>query len=222
MRHSWDLEPKAAVALQRDLAAAVVREGDPGPVRLVAGVDVSMNRFDTEGHAAIVVLALPDLEVVEVATASATLGMPYIPGLLSFRELPIVLAAWDRLREAPDLVVVDGHGIAHPRRLGIAAHLGVVIDRPTIGCAKTLLVGAHDPLPAARGSRAPLVHKGEEVGVALRTKDRVNPVFVSVGHRIGIDAAVRWILELGRGYRLPEPTRRAHLAANEARRGAPA
>ena len=218
MRHAWDLTPTEAVALQRDLATRVERAGDPGPVRLVAGVDVSMNRFDPVGHAAVVLLALPDLAVVETATASARLGMAYVPGLLSFRELPIVLEAFDRLRGKPDLVLVDGHGIAHPRRLGIASHLGVVLDLPTIGCAKTLLVGKHEPLATARGSRAPLVHEDEVVGAALRTKDRANPMFISTGHRIGLEEAVRWVLELGRGYRLPEPTRRAHEAANVARR----
>ena len=146
------------------------------------------------------------------------LTMPYVPGLLSFRELPLVLTAWDRLRQKPDLVLVDGHGIAHPRGLGIASHLGLAIDRPTIGCAKSILVGRHEPLAPARGSMAPLVHHGETVGYAVRTKDKVNPVFVSCGHRVSQETAVRWVLECARGYRLPEPTRQAHLASNQLRR----
>lgn len=218
MRHDWNLSPSDAIALQRELAAQVIREGEPDPVRTVAGVDVSMNRFDVDGYAAVVVLSLPDLEVVETSTAKARLQMPYVPGLLSFRELPIVLEAWDRLRTTPDLVVVDGQGIAHPRRLGIAAHLGVVIDRPTIGCGKSVLVGSHKPLADARGARADLVHRGETVGVALRTRERANPLYISVGHRIGLECAVQWILRLGRGRRLPVPTQSAHDAANAVRR----
>lgn len=216
--HPWNLSPSAAVALQRELAAQVRCEDDLGPVRTIAGVDVSMSRFATEGFAAIVVLAVPGLEVLEVAGARRPLTMPYIPGLLSFREVPLVLAAYEQLRILPDLIVVDGHGRAHPRRIGIASHLGLVLDTPTIGCAKSILVGTHDPLAEARGSLAPLVHHGETIGYAVRTKDRVGPVFVSCGHRVSNPTAVRWVLACARGYRLPEPTRRAHLASNELRR----
>lgn len=218
LTHPWNLTPKEAVALQRELAAQVRCEDDLGPVGLIAGVDVSMNRFSPDGYAAIVVLSVPELEVVEVAGAKTALAMPYIPGLLSFREIPLLLEAWAKLQHKPDLLMVDGHGIAHPRRLGIAAHMGVYVDVPAIGCGKSILSGRHAPLPPERGAMAPLVHHNEVVGYALRTKNKVNPVFVSCGHRVSQETAVRWVLECARGYRLPEPTRQAHLASNQLRR----
>jgi deoxyribonuclease V len=218
LTHPWNLTPKEAVALQRELAAQVRCEDDLGPVKLIAGVDVSMNRFSPDGYAAIVVLSVPDMQVVEVAGAKTALAMPYIPGLLSFREIPLLLEAWGKLEHKPDLLMVDGHGIAHPRRLGIAAHLGVYLDVPAIGCGKSILSGRHAPLPPERGAMAPLVHHNEVIGYALRTKNKVNPVFVSCGHRVSQETAVRWVLECARGYRLPEPTRQAHLASNQLRR----
>lgn len=218
LTHAWNLTPAEAIAMQKQLAGQVRCVDDLGPVTTIAGVDVSSNRFSDVGYAAIVVLSVPDLQVIEVADARLTLGMPYIPGLLSFREIPVLLAAWEQLKTVPDLLMVDGQGIAHPRRLGIAAHLGIVLDRPTIGCAKSILVGRYENLALTRGSTAPLVHKGEQVGTAVRTKDKVNPLFISCGHRVSQETAVRWVLETGRGYRLPEPTRRAHLASNELRR----
>lgn len=218
LTHAWNLSPSEAVKLQKQLAATARCEDDLGPVRTIAGVDVSMNRFSPDGFAAIVVLSVPDLQVIEVAGAKTRLAMPYIPGLLSFREIPLLLEAWKQLKTLPDLLMVDGQGIAHPRRLGIAAHLGVYLDIPSIGCAKSILVGRHAPLEPQRGSRRPLVHHGETVGYAVRTKDKVNPVYVSCGHRVSQETAVRWVLECARGYRLPEPTRQAHLASNALRR----
>jgi deoxyribonuclease V len=214
----WDVTPAEARALQRELAGHVRCEDDLPPVRFVGGVDVSMQRFATEGFASVVVLSFPALEVVEISTVRMPLAMPYVPGLLSFRELPLVLTAWDRLALKPDLVMVDGHGIAHPRGLGIASHLGLALDRPTIGCAKSILVGKHEELGPMRGDRQPLVYKGQTVGYALRTKNYVNPLYIACGHRISHDTAIRWVLECDRGYRLPEPTRQAHIAANAARR----
>lgn len=210
----WDLSPQEAIALQRELAARVRCEDDFPPPRWIAGVDVSTSRGAEDGYAAIVVLRVPELEIVDVAEARMPLPMPYIPGLLSFREVPVALAAYARLKVEPDLIMVDGQGRAHPRRFGIACHLGVLLDKPTIGCAKSILVGTHDDLPPERGSTAPLVHRQEVVGVAVRTKNKVNPVFVSCGHRISMESAVRWVLDCARGYRLPEPTRQAHLASN--------
>ena len=218
LSHAWNLSPTEAVKLQKELAATARCEDDLGPVKLIAGVDVSMNKFSPDGFAAIVVLSVPDMRVVEVAGAKTQLAMPYIPGLLSFREIPLLLEAWGRLAHQPDLLMVDGQGIAHPRRLGIAAHLGVYLDVPAIGCAKSILVGRHEPLPPERGATAPLIHHGEVVGYAVRTKNKVNPVFVSCGHRVSQETAVRWVLECARGYRLPEPTRQAHLASNALRR----
>jgi deoxyribonuclease V len=214
----WDLSPSDARALQVLLASRVRCEDDLPPVRYVGGVDVSMQRFATEGFAAVVVLEADTMAVVEVASVRMPIELPYIPGLLSFRELPLVLRAWDRLKLKPDLVLVDGHGIAHPRGLGIASHLGLALDVPTIGCAKSILVGRHAELGPLRGDRQPLMYRGQTVGFALRTKDRTNPMFIACGHRVSQETAIRWVLECGRGYRLPEPTRQAHLAANAARR----
>ncbi len=213
-------DPAAARRAQTALAERVVREDAFGEVRLLGGVDVSNNRFDPEERvfAAVVALSLPDLRVVEAAGAVARAGMPYVPGLLGFREIPALLAAWEKLRAKPDLVLVDGHGVAHPRRLGIAAHLGVVLDVPSIGVAKSVLVGAEDPpLAEEAGAETPLVWRGERIGTALRTKRRANPLYVSIGHRVSLETAVAWVRRATGGYRLPEPTRQAHLAANALR-----
>ncbi len=210
----WDLTPAEAIALQVDLAGRVRCVDDFPAPRLIAGVDVSTTRDSDDGFAAIVVLAWPDLTIVEVAESRMRLPMPYIPGLLSFREVPLALDAYSRLKAIPDLLIVDGQGRAHPRRFGVACHLGVLLDKPTIGCAKSILVGKHEPLPPERGNTAPLIHRDEVVGYAVRTKNKVNPVFVSCGHRVSPETAVRWVLDCARGYRLPEPTRQAHLASN--------
>ena len=219
----WLHPPDAAAArrAQTALADRVVREDAfGGEVRLLGGVDVSNNRFDPEERvfAAVVALSLPDLRVVETAGAVARAGMPYVPGLLGFREIPALLAAWDKLRAKPDLVLVDGHGVAHPRRLGIAAHLGVVLDVPAVGVAKSVLVGEADPpLPDEAGAETPLLWRGERIGTALRTRRRANPLYVSIGHRVSLETAVAWVRRATGGYRLPEPTRQAHLAANALR-----
>lgn len=213
-------DPAAARRAQTALAERVAREDALGEVRLLGGVDVSNNRFDPEQRvfAAVVALSVPGLRVVETAGATARAAMPYIPGLLGFREIPALLAAWDKLRDKPDLLLVDGHGVAHPRRLGIAAHLGVVLDVPAVGVAKSVLVGEADPpLPDEAGAETPLVWRGERIGTALRTRRRANPLFVSIGHRVSLETAVSWVRRATGGYRLPEPTRQAHLAANALR-----
>jgi len=218
----WLHPPDAAAArrAQTALAECVVREDAFGEVRLIGGVDVSNNRFDPEERvfAAVVALSFPDLRVVETAGAVARAAMPYVPGLLGFREIPALLAAWEKLRAKPDLLLVDGHGVAHPRRLGIAAHLGVVLDVPSIGVAKSVLVGAEEaPLADEPGAETPLVWRGERIGTALRTKRRSNPLYVSIGHRVSQETAVAWVRRATGTYRLPEPTRQAHLAANALR-----
>lgn len=216
--HPWDLSPKEAIALQRELAERVVlRDELPEEVRLVAGVDVSCSRFAPEVFAAVVIFDLAEDLIVETATAQAAEAFPYVPGLLSFRELPVVLEAFRKLRQPPDVVMVDGQGTAHPRRLGIASHLGLWLDLPAIGCAKSRLCGEHDEPGEKRGDRASLVDAGEEIGRVLRTRDRVRPLFVSPGHRVGMDRAVEIVLDCGRGYRLPEPTRLAHGESNKLR-----
>lgn len=212
--HPWNLPSTEAVRLQRELAGRVERTDRLDTVHFVAGIDISTNRYTGMGRAAVVVLTFPGLEEVEVARQERPLTMPYVPGLLSFREVPIILGAMARLAHAPDLMVVDGQGIAHPRRFGIASHLGVLLDRPAIGCAKSILRGRHAPLPDEVGARAPMIDRGEVVGMALRTRRHANPIYISLGHRITLKTAVDYVERCCRGgYRLPEPTRLAHLRA---------
>ncbi|HET6575179.1 MAG TPA: deoxyribonuclease V [Fimbriiglobus sp.] len=215
--HDWNLTPKEAVALQRELAARVDTKTPLGKLDLVAGCDVSYDRGSPRMHAAIVVVRVSDLSVVESMVAHADVTFPYVPGLLSFREAPPVLAAWKRLRSEPDAVMLDAQGIAHPRRLGLACHVGLWLDRPCVGCAKSRLVGTFaEPGPAA-GDTSPLTDKGEQVGVVMRTRARTKPVFVSPGHRLDLEGAVAVVRATLSGYRLPVPTRLAHVAANQAR-----
>ena len=207
-----------AVQVQERLRAQVVLRPPPGfAPRLVAGLDVSMERDATECVAGIVVLALPTLEVADQATAVAAVPMPYVPGFLAFRELPAVALAWDRLRTRPDVLVFDGQGIAHPRRFGIACYGGVLFDVPSIGCAKSILVGRHAELPPGRLARAPLVHRREVVGAAIRLRERTLPVFVSPGHLMDVDTAVDVVVSVSAGFREPESTRRVHKLVNAER-----
>ena len=212
--HPWNVTTAEARAIQLRLAGLVSRENEVTRPGLVAGVDISAPRFQGRVRGTVVVLSYPDLEVVEIGAVEQTVDFPYIPGLLSFRESPVILAAYEKLRLKPDLILVDGQGIAHPRRFGIASHLGIVLDKPTIGCAKSLLCGTHDSLEVEAGSVAEIEHDGEVIGMALRTKTGVKPVYVSIGHKVDLTAAVSWVSNCCRGYRLPEPTRLAHLAAS--------
>ncbi len=213
--HPWHVSPKEAMAIQRHLASQVVRKGDPKDVRRIAGVDISVDAKRGRGIGAVVVLSYPELAVVEVAVEEAPLTFPYVPGLLSFRETPVLREAFRRLAGPIDLLLVDGQGLAHPRRFGIACHLGLLLDVPAIGCAKSRLCGEHPDWSGdeAAGSRADLLDGGEVIGSVLRTRAGVNPLFISIGHRIGLAEAEAWVLRCCRGYRLPEPTRLAHQAA---------
>ncbi len=217
--HDWNLSPRDAVALQQSLRAQVRLQTPPRRLRTVAGADISFNKDDETIYAGIVVLRLPELVTVEEVGVVTQTKFPYVPGLLSFREAPAILEAWEKLRAAPDAVMFDGQGIAHPRRFGIASHVGLWLDRPTWGCAKSLLTGRYEEPAPARGSRSPLMDKGETVGAVLRTKDNVSPVYVSPGHWLDLETAVDLTLRCGGGYRVPEPTRRAHLLVNALRRG---
>ncbi|WP_128563820.1 deoxyribonuclease V [Methylobacterium crusticola] len=212
-RHAWDLTPAEAVALQRRLAAEVVadRPLDLAGVRLVAGVDVSVR--DARSHAAVVVATFPDFRVVETVTALAPTPFPYVPGLLSFREGPVLEEAFARLRSEPDVFLFDGMGTAHPRRIGIASHMGLWLERPTIGVGKTRLVGRNAPLPEEKGAQVPLVHRGETIGAVVRTRTARNPLFISPGHLADIPGSVALVLACAPKYRLPEPIRLAHKAA---------
>jgi len=208
-RHRWDVTPDEAVAIQQRLRAEISQAEPTKPItldqiRTVAGIDVSYREI---GRAAIAVFSFPDLELIEEVTATREVTFPYIPGLLSFREGPVVLAAFERLRTQPDLLIFDGQGYAHPRRLGLARHMGAYLNWPSIGCAKSRLTGRYDEQGPGPSAWSPLMKGREEIGRVVRTKARVNPVFVSVGYRITLPLAVEVVLRCTRGYRLPEPTR---------------
>ena len=212
-RHGWRVSTARAIKIQAELAGQVLRSSDITSPRLIAGVDISVNRWSKTGTGAVVVLSYPELELVETRLAHAVVDFPYIPGLLSFRESPLTLAACEKLSVTPDLFLVDGQGIAHPRRMGLASHLGLLLDTPTIGCAKSLLCGRHKMPGVEPGSYAEIVESGETIGAALRTRLGVSLVYVSIGHKIDLQDAIRWVLQCCRGRRLPEPARLAHLAA---------
>ncbi len=211
--HGWQLSIPQALDLQRRLAVQVSVSSEITTPRFIAGVDISSGRAQGIATAAVVVLSYPQFRVVEMKVAQGKLDFPYVPGLLSFRESPLTLAACEGLSVIPDLVLVDGQGIAHPRRFGIACHLGLLLDTPTIGCAKSLLCGRHEDPGVESGDYAEVLDEDETIGVALRTKAGVKPVYVSIGHMVNLQAAIYWVKMCCRGYRLPEPTRLAHLAA---------
>jgi len=219
--HDWNMDYREAIALQQELAGQVrLANCLPQPVTRVAGVDVSYEKHGDRFYAGVVVLDFPSLEPVAEAHAFARVDFPYIPGLLSFRELPVLLDAFRALATVPDAVLVDGQGIAHPRRLGLASHLGLWLDLPTVGCAKSRLCGDHAEPGEQRGERTPLLLGGDEVGAVLRTRDQVKPMYISPGHRIDVAAAVELVLRCTGRYRMPEPTRLAHHLTNRLRRAA--
>lgn len=213
--HDWNLSPREAIELQKQLAFEVIREDTfAEPVRTVAGIDLGYDAKNNTSRAVVVVLSFPDLELIEKSEAIMPVQFPYVPGLLSFRETPVALKALERLENAPDLILCDGQGVAHPRRFGIACHIGIIANVPTIGVAKSILVGKFENLGERRGSLAPLIHKSEQIGVALRTKDKTQPVYVSVGHRISLETAINYVLRCAPKYRLPETTRLADKLAS--------
>jgi deoxyribonuclease V len=207
--HRWTISPKQAVAVQKQLAARVVMGRPRKAIRFVAGADCAFPKDREQCVAAVVLWDLEKRTVLEEHVAVRKLTFPYVPGLLSFREAPAVLAALRKLRREPDCLMLDGHGLAHPRRFGIACHIGVICDRPTIGCAKSRLTGSHDEPDRTRGSSTSMEDKATTLGTVLRTRDGVKPVFVSVGHRIDLRTAERVVLDCAVRYRLPEPTRLA-------------
>ncbi|HSB71250.1 MAG TPA: deoxyribonuclease V [Candidatus Methylomirabilis sp.] len=213
--HSWDMTPQEAVRLQQGLRHRIIA-GDDGPrqFRTVAAMDVSYDRRSPWIFAGVVILRLPGFELVERAAVRSRARFPYVPGLLSFRESPAGLEAWERLRTRPDCLLCDGHGYAHPRRFGFACHFGLLVDLPTIGCAKRVLVGSFQEPGRRRGAVTHLVDGDEVVGAALRTRDDVAPVFVSVGHRISLATAITTILACSPRFRIPEPIRQAHALVN--------
>ncbi|MGI8740025.1 MAG: deoxyribonuclease V [Gammaproteobacteria bacterium] len=216
-QHAWDVTPAQARAIQESLRGHVIREDRFGIVKSVAGVDAGFEDGGKTTRAAVVVLSFPALEPIEQAVARRPTSFPYVPGLLSFREIPAVLDALAQLNTEPDLLLCDGQGIAHPRRCGFTSHVGVVTDRPTIGVAKSMLIGTHDTVPEARGGWTPILHHDEIIGSALRTRVHVRPVYVSIGHKVSLNSAIDYVMRCTTRFRLPETTRRADRLAS--RRG---
>ena len=212
-QHEWDVSPTEARTIQKTLSTRVIAEDQSGEIRTVAGVDIGLS--GKRGRAAAVLLSFPSLELYGQTVMEGELRFPYVPGLLSFRECPLALAALRALPQRPDLLLCDGQGIAHPRRFGIACHLGVLLDIPAIGAAKSRLIGTHEQPDSARGSKAPLLDGEEVIGAVLRTRANTRPMYVSVGHRVSLDTAVAVTLHCAPRYRIPEPTRQAHKLASD-------
>ena len=210
----WPENVAEARAIQEQLRAQVITENQLGTIEHVAGVDVGFEEQGKVTRAAVAVLRFPQLDLVERAIARQPTRFPYIPGYLSFREIPALLAALAKITTTPDLILCDGQGLAHPRRFGIACHLGVLTGLPTIGVAKSRLIGSHDEPGAKKGSWTPLMDKGEIIGAVLRSRDNVSPLYISVGHRIDLPTAIDYVLRCTTRYRLPETTRQAHRLAS--------
>ncbi len=217
-RHAWDVSYQEAVGLQQRLREDLVLSGDARGIRIVAGADVSYEKQGETFFAGVVVMDAATFEIIEHTHHVARVSFPYVPGFLSFREGPVILAALEKLTTAPDAVIFDGQGIAHPRGLGLAAHMGLLLGIPTVGSAKTRLVGEHGDVGKERGSETPLTHNGREVGYVVRTKEGSRPIFVSPGHLISSEAAVRLVLACTARYRIPEPVRQAHILVNRLRK----
>jgi deoxyribonuclease V len=218
----WSLTPTEAIALQKELRDQVIVAAPATAIGSVAGCDISFNRFSSTIYAAIVVVDVASMETIEQTGVVTETRFPYVPGLLSFRETPALLEVWEKLATKPDAVMIDGHGYAHPRRFGIACHFGLITATPTLGAAKSVLVGKYEEPPTERGEWRQMVDREEVIGAAVRTKRKVRPIYVSVGHLIDLETAVALVLRCDGGYRQPEPTRRAHLLVNEMRRAAAA
>lgn len=207
--HPWDVTPKEAIKIQTDLRERIVRRDSFGTIRVVAGADVSFDKNRKEAYGGVIVYGFPDLEEIERRCARATVDFPYVPGLLTFREAPVLLKAFARLKTEPDAILFDGQGLAHFRRMGLATHMGILLDKPTVGCAKSRLIGTFEDPGEDAGSYSPLLDDGETIGAVLRTRTSVNPVFVSQGHMISLTTCMDVVLKCVDGYRIPKPTREA-------------
>ncbi|MBW8015913.1 MAG: deoxyribonuclease V [Planctomycetes bacterium] len=208
--HKWDITYEEARSLQEHLASKLRFTPVRKTPKLIAGIDCAFSKDGKRIGAAVIVMDFPELNVIETKTATAEVTYPYIPGLLSFREAPVCIKAVEKLENTPDVFLVDGQGIAHQRKLGLAAHLGLFFDKPTIGCAKSRLVGEYKEPEKEKGSYSPLTYKGEQIGAVVRTRTNVKPLFISVGNKCGLDFAIKTTLACTKKYRLPEPTRLAH------------
>jgi deoxyribonuclease V len=213
-RHEWALTAESAIVIQQELCQEVITEDQFGVVQYVAGVDVGFESDGTITRAAVAILTYPELEFCDHAIARRPTTFPYIPGFLSFREVPAVLDALEQVKTVPDLLLCDGQGLAHPRRFGIACHLGILTNLPAIGVAKSRLVGKHEEVPDQRGAWVPLMHKGDRIGAVLRTRPGTNPLYISSGHRISLESAIAYVMGCTTKYRLPETTRHAHKLAS--------
>lgn len=207
--HPWNVTPPEARAIQNDLAAGVIPRNEFGKIETIAGADIALDPETNTGYAGVVVYDVHGLQEIERASAAALIEFPYIPGLLAFREGPVLLKAFEKLKTRPDLVMFDGQGLAHPRRLGIASHMGLWLDCPTIGVAKKVLVGKYREPDWTAGSQTPLTDKNETIGMCVRSRTRVKPIFVSIGHKIDLPTAVKFTLSCLDGTRIPKPTREA-------------
>ena len=215
-RHNWNLTISEAKIIQEELRKEVITEDRfEEPVKYVAGVDMGFEADGTISRAAVAVVSFPDLQLQEQSIAKRPTTFPYIPGFLSFREIPAVLDALEKINITPDIILCDGQGLAHPRRLGIACHLGVILDIPTIGVAKSWLIGDYEEVPQEKGSWKPLIHKNETIGAVLRTRANVKPLYVSSGHRISLPTAIDYVLRCTPQFRLPETTRIADKLASD-------
>ncbi len=216
--HDWPVKPAAMTGIQQRLATQAVHRGGPRRPTCVAGVDIAVS--DGVGYGALVLLQFPELNVLREVTSTVELTVPYIPGFLSFREIPVLLPLFEQLPAAPDVVFVDGQGRLHPRELGLATHLGLWLDCPTVGCAKSRLCGTYREPGSRKGDRAPVRYHGRRLGYALRTRDNCRPILVSSGHRLGLKRAVDLTLAVTGKYRIPMPTRLAHCLAGRHRKAA--
>jgi len=215
--HPWKVNPQEAIRIQEELRKKICLQPPQGGWQKIAAGDVSYSRADETIYAAFLLFSYPELILLQKASVRGRSSFPYIPGLLSFREAPHLLQAFSQLESQPDLLLMDGQGIAHPRSMGIAAHIGILLDLPTIGCAKSCLIGRHEEPAQRKGSATRLMVEGRLIGMVVRTREKVKPVFVSPGHRMNIQTSVKMILSLCRGYRIPESLRQAHIFANQLR-----
>lgn len=215
--HSWQVSPEEAKNIQLELCQKLILCPLQNPVNTIAAGDVAYAGRESKTYAGFLLFTYPELTLLEKVSAAGEVSFPYIPSLLTFREAPLLLQAFDRLSRKPDLIIFDGQGIAHPRSMGIAAHLGIILDLPTIGCAKSCLVGTYELLPSFAGAHVPLLYKNKVVGMAVRTRAHGRPVFVSPGHKMDLESAVKMTLSLCRGYRIPEPLRQVHIFVNRLR-----
>lgn len=209
--HPWQVTTHEAIAIQKRLREQVITHNTVGDIRYIAGADIATSKDSPKSYAGVVVLSYPDLEVVEAHGLEDEVVFPYVPGLLAFREGPMLIKVFEQLQTEPDVLVFDGQGLAHPRGMGIATHMGLILDKPSVGCAKSLLFGRHQEPDQVKGAWADLCDpQGNLIGAVVRSKHKTNPIFVSIGHRIDLTTAIRLALECARGYRIPEPTRLAH------------